>query len=324
MAQILSQDEVDALLGGVGGSDKKDEPQGPGPDARPYDLTSQKRIVRGRMPGMDIINEKFARAMKNSLTNSLRRSVDFIPAGIEIMRYGDFLNTLQVPTNLNIYTMEPLEGHGLLVLEANLVFALVNCFFGGALGFHTKVEGREFTQIEQRVITGLVKTILRDYEGAWQSVHPLRLTYLRSEINPRAAAVAAQTESMTIHQFDVEMDGTTYKMFVGIPYPSLEPISDKIYNSFIDDQGNAGRWRAFIEKKLMESSVEVSVELGTVDITVRDLIGLQPGDVLQLQKKSDEPLDIQVEGVSRFLGRPGTMNGNQAIRVTGFFKRGSD
>ncbi|MGA2192253.1 MAG: flagellar motor switch protein FliM [Nitrospirota bacterium] len=315
----MSQDDIDALLGGETPK-PAEEPSGSG--ARAYDLLSQKRVIRGRMPGIEILGEKFARAAKASLTNTLGRTVDMLPSGMEVTRFGDFLNSLEVPTNLNVFSMEPLEGHALFVIEANLVFSLVNCFFGGSPGFHAKVEGREFTQIEQKVIGKTVRLLLKDYEAAWRSVHQVSCKYVRSEINPRSAAIVSQSETMIAQEFKVEIDDKTGRMFVCLSYASLEPISEALFEGFSDMQpGSSGRWRSYLEGKVSECEVDVSAELGVVTLTMGELMGLQPGDVLKLNKKPDSPLEVRVEGLPKFLGTPGAFNGNQAVKITGFLKR---
>jgi len=324
MSQILSQDEVDALLNGVsGGSVSTEAPAADASEARAYDITCQKRIVRDRMPGMDIINEKFARRVKGDLASTLNRSVDILPPSIDVVRFGEFLNTLQVPTNLNIFSIEPLNGYGLLILEASLVFNMVNCFFGGVGGLHTKVEGRDFTQIEQRIINNVVAGLLRDYEASWRPVHPLNIKYVRSEINPRSAAVTAPSETMIVHQFDVELDGATAKMYLCLPYSALEPVSEKLYNSYVETGSDGSeRWRMNMAERLTEGKVDVTVELGSVTLNMEEILGLRVGDVIQIDRGADEPLDIKFEGVSKFYGSPGICGSCQAVRITGVHEGG--
>jgi flagellar motor switch protein FliM len=322
MTQILSQDEVDALLTGVAGGDVAPETPSENDESKPYDLVSQSRVVRGRMPGMDIINEKFLRSLKGDLSNAMRRPVEFVNTKREVLRYAEFINRLHVPSNVNIFSLEPLEGYGVLILEANLVFSLVNCFFGGAAGFHSKVEGREFTQIEQKIINNIVRMMLRDYEAAWAQGHPLNLSYIRSEINPSSAGICDHTETLIVHQFDIEIDGQVDKMFIGIPYPALEPISEKLFSGFVDSRSGAERWRSYFEKKLQDSSLGVTVELGKETITLRELMDLQVGDIIQLDLSPEEPIDVLVEGIQKYIGLPGVANGSQAVKIAGVHEGG--
>ena len=326
MSEILSQDEVDSLLSGLNGGAAEKEPPPPPPadGCRPYDITAQKKIIRGRMPGLDIVNEKYVRGVKNSISNLLRKPVEFSAERMQVVRYGDFLNSMQVPANLNIFTMEPLEGYGLLVLEANLVFAFVNSMFGGGQGFHTKVEGREFTQIELKIINRLVLTLLKEYETAWKAVHPLSLKYIRSEINPASAAVAAQTETLIVQEFSIDLDGTTHGISIGLPYPALEPISERLYNSFFVEEcgAGAGRWRGYLEETLLDSRVELAVELGNAAITPGELIELQVGDIIQLGRKPEDPFEVLVEGIPKLSGSPGVSRGKRAVKVTGYITKG--
>lgn len=162
MSDLLSQDEIDALLHGVDEVEEEDiEESEVSTSALEYDFSSQDRIVRGRMPTLEMVNERFARHMRVSLFNMMRRSAEVSINGIQMIKFGEYIHTLFVPTSLNMVRFRPLKGTGLITMEARLVFILVDNFFGGDGRYHAKIEGREFTPTERRIIQMLLKIILR-------------------------------------------------------------------------------------------------------------------------------------------------------------------
>ncbi|HEX6018599.1 MAG TPA: flagellar motor switch protein FliM, partial [Burkholderiaceae bacterium] len=181
--QVLSQDEVDALLEGITGeSQKPDAPEPPADGVRGYDLASQERIVRGRMPTMEIVNERFARNARQGLFNLIRKSPEVSVGGIKMHKYSAFLRELVVPTSFNIMSVRPLRGCALIVLEPNFVFAVIDTLFGGIGKFHARIEGREFSPTEERVIQRMLECLCHEYQKAWAGIHPLQLEHQRSEM----------------------------------------------------------------------------------------------------------------------------------------------
>jgi flagellar motor switch protein FliM len=321
MSKILSQDEVDALLKGMSGGEIEVETDtGPGADGVVvYDLTNQDRIIRGRMPTLEIINDRFARLFRTTLSSALRKIVDMTTTSVDMVKFGEFMRSLPVPTSLHIFKMDPLRGHAIFVLESKLVFNLVETFFGGAGGGEVKIEGRDFTAIEQQLTRKVVMMSLKDMEQAWKPVHELSMVYQRTEINPQFASIVPPSDVVIVVKFELEMEHTAGTITVCIPYSTVEPIRSKLYAGFQSDQLEVDHeWMRRFRTQLRDAQVDVTVELGRAMIRSGDLLNLQVGEVLTLDKDVNEPLVAMVEGVPKFRGRAGMHRGNKAFKVERF------
>ncbi|MFH1035768.1 MAG: flagellar motor switch protein FliM [Pseudomonadota bacterium] len=321
MSKILSQDEVDALLKGMSGGEIEVETDtGPGADGVVvYDLTNQDRIIRGRMPTLEIINDRFARLFRTTLSSALRKIVDMTTTSVDMVKFGEFMRSLPVPTSLHIFKMDPLRGHAIFVLESKLVFNLVETFFGGAGGGEVKIEGRDFTAIEQQLTRKVVMMSLKDMEQAWKPVHELSMVYQRTEINPQFASIVPPSDVVIVVKFELEMEHTAGTITVCIPYSTVEPIRSKLYAGFQSDQLEVDHeWMRRFREQLKESQVDVTVELGRAMVRSGDLLNLSVGDVLALDKDVNEALVAMVEGVPKFRGRAGMHRGNKAFKVERF------
>jgi len=320
MAKILSQDEVDALLKGMGGGEVETETDdgGSADGVTTYDLTNQDRIIRGRMPTLEIINDRFARFFRQTMATALRKVVDVSAFSIDMIKFGEFMRGLPVPTSLHVFKADPLRGHAIMVIETKLVFNLVDSFFGGSGRGYIKVEGRDFTPIEARLVTNVIKMALADLERAWNPVHPLSLSYVRGETNPQFASVVAPTEVVIVIKFEFELEQTVGTLIICLPYSTIEPIRSKLYAGFQSDQLEVDTaWiNRFIER-VREAEVNMVVELGRTMVTGEDIMNLAIGDVIMLRHDVREPLSIQVEGVPKFKVYAGTSRGQKAVRVTG-------
>ncbi len=325
MSQILSQEEVDALLSGISKGDVltgTDEPVSAN-GVLVYDLTSQDRIIRGRMPTLEIINERFARIFRASLSTQLRKVVDIGSAPMDMIKFGEFLKALFVPTSLHIFRMDPIRGHALMVLESNLVFSLIDAFLGGKGIKNIKIEGRDFTNIENRMIRKVVDAALVDYEKAWNPVYPISVSFARSEVNPQFVGIVSASDLVVVTYFEVEMESSAGKLIICIPYGYLEPLRDTLQAGFQRDQMELDTtWMGRFKERLHEVPVNISVELGRTEILGRDLLGLEKGDVLVLDRYTTDELDIRAEGVLKFKGYPGVSKGNRAVQVSSAIGRG--
>ncbi len=313
--QILSQDEVDALLQGITGESQKLEAEQVEQGAiRDYKLESQERIVRGRMPTMEIINERFSRNIRVGLFNFIRRTPEVAVGAIKVQKYSAFLREIVVPTNFNIVSVRPLRGSGLIVCDPTLVFAVIDALFGGAGKFHTRIEGRDFSPTEQRVITRLVEVITAEYKKAWTGVYPVELEYQRSEMQPQFANVAAPSEIVVTTSFTLEIGETTGTIHFCIPYATLEPIRDTLYSATVGDSTEPDRrWIKLLTQQIQAAEVELVAELATAPATVEQLLALKPGDFIELEL---EPVvQAKVDGVPVFDCQYGTSNGKYSIKV---------
>ncbi|MBS1214970.1 MAG: flagellar motor switch protein FliM [Proteobacteria bacterium] len=312
---ILSQEEVDALLRGVTG---EQEESGSAESAeqgiRAYDIGRQERIVRGRMPTRELINERFARRLRIELFNFTRRNAEISVGPVRVLKYSEFVRNLVVPTNLNVVQAKPLRGYGLMVIEPTLVFQIIDHLFGGQGRFHTRVEGRDFTATEMRVIRRLLELVFGAYGKAWQPVQPLEFEYVRSEMNTQFANIATPAEVVVAMSFSIDLGSGGGDFHVCIPYAMLEPIRNVIYSGVQADRSETDdRWTKLLSAHVYDAQVQVNAKLATASVTLRQLMSLQPGDVIALDLP--DTISAEVDGVPVLQGRYGVVNGRYALKV---------
>ena len=321
--QILSQDEVDALLQGITGeSQKLEQEDAPKEGIRDYNLAQQERIVRGRMPTMEIINERFARNIRVGLFNFIRKSPEVSVGGIKVQKYSAFLREIVVPTNFNIMAVRPLRGSGLIVCEPTLVFAVIDSLFGGAGKFHTRIEGRDFSATEQRIIRRLVDVIAEEYKRSWQGIYPVELEYQRSEMQPQFANVATPSEIVVCCSFTLEIGDTSGTIHFCIPYATLEPIRDVLFSSIQGDSAEPDRrWVKLLTQQIQSAEVDLVAELAHAPATVEQLLALKPGDFIELDL--EKIIQAKIDGVPVFEAYYGTSDNRYALRVEKLLTTGS-
>lgn len=310
---FLSQDEVDALLrGATGESDEVQEEEKGG--VRSYDIATQERIVRGRMPTYEIINERFARLLRIGLFNFMRRSVDIAVGPVKVIKFSEFVRNLVVPTNLNMVHMKPLRGTALFVFDPNLIFLIVDNLFGGDGRYHTRVEGRDFTQTEQRIIQRLLNVVFEDYEKSWKSVYPVKFEYIRSEMNPQFATIATPNEVVVTVTFDIDMGNQGGELHVCIPYSMIEPIRDILCSALQGDHLEVDkRWIKLLSQQVQGAEVELVANLGHTKVTFEQILSMQAGDIIPLE--IPKTITAHVDGVPVMDCRYGIMNGRYALKV---------
>ncbi|HHJ13670.1 MAG TPA: flagellar motor switch protein FliM [Gammaproteobacteria bacterium] len=316
MSDLLSQDEIDALLHGVSGGDVETsaEEEVPEGEIRGYDFASQDRIVRGRMPTLEMINERFARYFRISLFNMLRRAGEISVSGVQMLKFAEYVHSLFVPTSLNLVRVKPLRGTALFVLEPKLVFALVDNFFGGGGRFHTKIEGREFTPTELRVIHMVLELAFNDLVQAWKPVLEVDFQYQGSEVNPHFANIVSPTEVVVVNTFRVELDGGGGDLHVTMPYSMVEPIRDLLDAGVQSDRSDRDeRWTRAIREEMKEARVEMSSTLVETTLSLRELNELQAGDVIPIDLP--DLVTLEAESTPLFRGRFGIHNGSRAIKI---------
>ncbi len=312
---FLSQEEVDALLEGVTGESQTSAEEGVETGGvRDYNLSSQERIVRGRMPAMEIINERFTRNMRVGLFNLIRRSPEISVGPVKVQRYSAFLRELAVPTNFNIMAIRPLRGNGLIVCDPTFIFTVIDTLYGGSGKYQTRIEGRDFSATEQRVINRLVEVISQEYAKAWKGIYPLELVYQRSEMQPQFANIATPSEIVISTSFRLEIGEMVGAIHFCLPYATLEPVREVLYSSTQGDSIEVDRrWVNVLTQEIQAAEVTLVAELATADATVAELMSMKKGDFIELDRETQ--IQATVDGVPIFLCHYGTHNSKYAIRI---------
>lgn len=313
MQDLLSQDEIDALLHGVDDGDIDTDSEAEPGTVRTYDLTSQDRIVRGRMPTLEMINERFARYTRISMFNLLRRTADVSVGGVQIQKFGEYVHTLYVPTSLNMVKFRPLRGTALMILDARLVFKLVDNFFGGD-GRHAKIEGREFTPTELRVVQMVLNQAFVDLAEAWKAVLPIHFEYINSEVNPSLANIVSPSEVVVVSTFHVELDGGGGEIHITMPYSMIEPIREVLdagLQSDSDEQDE--RWVKALREDVLSAKVDLECDIVKRDLLLRDIVALKVGDVIPIE--FPEAHVLTANGVPMFRAQLGQYRGNLALKI---------
>ncbi|MFL9597675.1 flagellar motor switch protein FliM [Aeromonas veronii] len=320
MSDLLSQDEIDALLHGVDDVEEEEIGAAGAPGVAQFDFSSQDRIVRGRMPTLELVNERFARHMRISLFNMMRRTAEVSINGVQMLKFGEYVHTLFVPTSLNMVRFRPLKGTALITMEARLVFILVENFFGGDGRYHAKIEGREFTPTERRIIQMLLKLVFEDYKDAWAPVMDVGFEYLDSEVNPAMANIVSPTEVIVVSSFHIELDGGGGDFHVAMPYSMLEPIRELLDAGVQSDKGDTDvRWSKALRDEIMDVKVELRAKLLETELTLRELMELRPGDIIPVDMP--ENLLVFVEDLPTFHAKMGRTKDNVALKITDKLKR---
>lgn len=320
MAQILSQDEIDALLGGLDEvTEKKEEttkkPSYSEDEVQPFDFKKTAISSHVKFPAIDAINDQFNRGLRVTLSSILRLPIDTAVIPSEVITFKDFLRRLPVPSSLHILKMEPLRGHALLVIDSQLVFTIVEVFLGSSKLGQARVEGREFTSIEQRLIRRIVNSLLLDIERAWNNIYPIKIQYVRSEINPAFSKIVPDDDAVIVTKFQMEIDEISGAISFCIPLNIIQPIKQILQKSYLREEGEDPVWKNQLLSNLKNTYVDILVNLGETEILGYELLNLSVGDVIQLDVNYDEPLIMNIQGVPKFYCEPGIYRGQIAVKI---------
>lgn len=314
MAELLSQAEIDTLLHGVDAGTVDTQPDAAPGEAKPYNLAARDRIVRGRLPTLEMIDERFSRLFHASLFGLLQRSPELSSYGIRMQKFGEYVESLYVPASLNLVRITPLHGTALVMLEPGLVFALVDAYFGGGGRFHSKIEGREFTATEMRVVQLLLKLAFADLHEAWSPVMKLQFEHLQSEINPHFASIVAPSEVVVISRFGILFDGHGGEFHIALPYSMIEPIRDQLDTGVQSDRGDRDEhWSHALREQIEDIEVDVSSVIAAPTMSLKAILGLSPTDVIPIDLP--EELDLRVDRIPIASGRLGVSHGKLAIKI---------
>jgi len=324
VTDLLSQDEIDALLHGVddGDVDTDDDDDLEDADAREYDFNSEDRIVRGRMPTLEMINERFARYLRISMFNMLRRSTEISVGGIQTLKFGEYIHTLFVPTSLNLLKMKPLKGTALLVIEPTLVFILVDNYFGGEGKFHAKIEGREFTPTEQRVIHMFMEICFIDLIKAWEPVLPIEFEFSSREVNPQFANIVSPSEVVVVSSLHVELEGGGGNIHITMPYSMLEPIRELLDAGIQSDKSDTDdRWSMAMADEIKSANVEIASTLAKTTLSLQEVMNLKAGDIIPVEL--DDEVNVFAENIPVLKAHCGIHNNQYAVKILGKVDRGT-
>lgn len=319
---LLSQDEIDALLHGVSSGDVESETDELADQSgvHGYDFTSQDRIVRGRMPTLEMINERFARSFRNSLHDLVRRNAEITVGGVQMLKYAEYIHSLFVPTSMNLVRAKPLRGTSLMVFDPKLVFSVVDNFFGGDGRFHSKIEGREFTPTELRIIRMIMDRAFVDMQEAWAPVMPIEFEYMSSEVNPQFANIVSPTEVVVVSTFQVELEGGGGDLHMTMPYSMLEPVKNLLDAGAQSDSSEKDEnWSRELKEGIKGARVDLESTLTETQLTLKEILELKEGDIIPIE--IPEMVTLRAEGVPVFKGVYGSSQGNTAIKVVDKVKR---
>ena len=313
---ILSQDEVDALLHGVddGAVDTAGEEDFNDGEAHSFDFNNQERIVRGRLPTLEMINERFSRYFRVSFFNMLRKTPEISVNGIQMIKFSEYIHTLFVPTSLSLIKMSPLRGTGMIMLDPKLVFIIVDNFFGGDGSIHAKIEGREFTHTELRVIEKVVHMCFDEMVKAWEPILPVEFSYHNHEVNPHLANIVSPSEVIVVSSFHIELEGGGGDIHVVLPYSMIEPIRSILDAGVQSDMSDTDdRWGVLLKEELMHAKVDLTGLFAEKELKVSDLINFQSGDIIPIEMP--EQVTLMADDMPIMRGKYGESSGNVAIKV---------
>jgi flagellar motor switch protein FliM len=320
MSEILSQDEVDSLLDGLDSGEVETKKETEVPEViegvTAYDFTSQDKVVRARMPTFDVINERLSREVRATLSSLLQTNVDVSANPFDTLKFSEFVRSLPVPTSLHVFRMEPLRGHGLVVFESQLVYNLIDTFFGGEALGKARVEGREFTRIEEVMIKKAVLAVLKNIEASWAPIEPVKASLIRSEMNPQFTAIVLPTDLVIVTRFEIELEQAAGNLVVCYPYSMIEPMRNKLSSGVqAEIEEIDTNWLKMIKEVILKSTVELRIQLGKTEVTGERVLYMQKGDVIQLDNAASDPLSCYVDGLEKLTGYIGVQRGFQAYKI---------
>ncbi len=317
--QILTQEEIDALLSAMGRGDVDLEQNKGAAEAAPYNLTSQNIMLRDQFSALGEVYDKFAALMNTSLSAMLQRSIEVVFASTEMVKYQECISAYSSPTSFVIFTMEPLIGSALLAIEPGLVFSLIDCMFGGRGKPVSRI--REFTLLEQRMITRLAMEILAQLQKAWQIVQPVKIAIRKMETKPEYVHLMSPHDMMVVIVFSVKGKEFSGNIQFCISNLMLEPIKEKLSSKYLREKDIENTWSRQLQRLLLDTPVTLIAELGCTRRTIGEILNLQVDDVIALPTGPDDQIVVAVERVPKFLAYPGAIKGSRAIEIAAVHNR---
>jgi len=326
MEKILTKAEIEALLNAV--FDGRIEPEkelskteGAVVD---YDLFNSE-AHKGYVPNLDIIYDSFIRYNRVSLSNRLRKSVEIKKVGARSYKFDDFLQTLPSPACMALFKIEPLKGAALISMDSSLVLGLVDSLLGGSGTSKLSVANRIFTSIEIRLMEKIATDMLVDLEKAWAPLYATHMNLLRMEMNPRLVNIVPPEYQIVTMSLKIQIEEISGNIVFAVPYMTIDPIRDKLKTGMqFDLMAIDPQWSNRLSSGIFQAPLELAVELGNADITLRELLDLAPGDTIMLDKSCSSELTIKIEGMPKYSGIPGIHHGNKAIQISKICQMGGN
>lgn len=326
MEKLLSKQEIDDLLKAVfeGRIEPEKELAKSQGGVVSVDLFGAD-VHKGYVPNLDLIYDSFIRSNRVTLSNRLRKMVEIKKVRTTPLKFDDYLQTLPSPVCMAIFKIEPLKAAAIISMDANMVFTIVDGVLGGSGGGSPSTANRSFTSIELKLMEKVVKDALGDLEKAWQPLCPSKMSLLRMELNPRLVSVVPPDYQVLTTTLQIQIDDIFSNMTFAIPYITIDPIRDKLKSGVqLDIMAIDPSWSFRLSSGVSEAPLDMTVEMGNCTITLEELMHLEPGDTIVLDKPCREELVIKVGGVPKFYGNPGSRFGNKAVQVTRPVNQGAD
>ncbi len=318
MADLLSQEEINALLQGMDDGDIDTETETDElhqvSEAKKYDFGSYERIILRRIPALEMINERFYKSLRAALFKFLRRSPEVFMSGIQIKPFSEYIDDLHVPTNLNVIRFAPLRGRALIVIEPSLIFTVVDNFFGGGGQFNDdSTQDREFSMTEMRIVRLLLDMILKTLKEAWSPVMELNFEYLSSEINPSFASIVGAKDIVVISTINVALESGSGDINIVMPSSMIESIR-ALLDTFGDNSGESDvQWKLAVRNELLATELSVDGLLVQKSLSIREVLQLKKGDVISVDMP--KTVLLKSEGVPLFTGDACTSEGYYAVQI---------
>ena len=322
MEQLLSQDEIDALLNTISSED--DEPEKPEseavaatpPKARVFDFTKYTKGRKERLPALEFITDRLSKSLRSALTLFLEREVEINITPTQYTEYGEFIKTLPLPTNMNIVTTDNLKGFFMVIFDAKLIFCVLETVFGSTTISVPKIEGREFTKVEFNIIKKLVDLVSVEMEKAWEPVYEIRCKYSRSEINPNYITMVSPEETVVVLELSLEIADVVSWMKICVPYGILETIKGYLVSTpSREDMDMRAKWFQSLEKSVNEVPLELRAVLGKKKLSLQEFLKIKKDSVILTDTAMNEPIDVTIMNAKKVKGKMGVFRGNKAIRV---------
>ncbi len=322
MEQVLSQAEIDALLGGISEGDIQTEtpPEELQPEVQKevadFDFIRFTKGKKEKLPALEFIYDRFSKSFRSALSLFMEREVEVGPAPIQYIEYNEFIKTLPLPTNMNIVVTENLNGFFIVIFDAKLIFSVLETVFGSATISAPRIEGREFTKIEFNVIKKLIDLVSAEMEKAWEPVYGIHCKYSRSEINPNYITMVATEETVSLNEFSIEIGDITSWMKICMPYGVLESIKGYLISTpSREDMEMRGRWFASIRQQVMEVPIEARAVLGRKKMSLHEFAKLGVDNVIMVDRYVNDDIDVEIHKKTKFRGKMGIFRGSKAVKI---------